>query len=304
MPGCSTESSEAATHPADEAPLNVVVTVCNMAGNVLLSDTSVSTRQDASAGEFAQLILDYMMPAPEACDYIFSSSCFNGVLTKQRVDHRTGLTQSNDEPLAGICSEPLYDGKCLMMQATLVASELHRTRCEEEQAYQEIMEQTSHDRVYHMMAETSSSYDEAMAKWESRHHDLSRVRHEELEAYRSFMLWTRHDRVHSCTDSTFATYDEAKLWWTSEQNDLNRVLSDASENFYKEMSRAEYVCPFAAGVQHCNHTFKSREALSEHLQVEHSHQRLVLPSLKFAKPRFYTYQRVCQPLLGGDKTRC
>lgn len=182
-PGCSSGASAHATTQPEvaegEKPLVVTVTVCNLAGDVLLRDVDLSMGLNLSVAEFVRRLLDHMTPAPPGLFYAFTSSCFRQALVEHQVDPIHGLTRSSAEALHHVCVQPLYDGARLELQVVTVSSELETARREERESYTHIMEKAGTERVYlagrHLRA-SFGSYKEASSHWEDLQNDLDLVR--------------------------------------------------------------------------------------------------------------------------------
>jgi len=245
-PGClSPVSATATTQPVvaqGERLLDVTVTVCNLAGDVLLRNVDLSMTLNSSVAEFARSLLDHMTPAPPGHFYAFTSSCFSEALTQHRVDCIHGLTRSRDEALHHICIQPLHDWARLELQAVTVSTELENARREERESYATTMEKAHTERVY--LA--------AMGKpprWNFAH-------------------------------NSFAGYEEARSHWTERQNDLDSARQDASDRLEKELATAEYICPYAGFLCPLHTFFHTREELQEHLYMVHRSDDLRMHGLR------------------------
>lgn len=227
-PPCSS-----ATQAVDQK-LSVLVTVCDLGGSEFLHEVSFDVGVETRVGEFALMISKHLTPATSGSCLAFTSSHFSSVLVERQPDPETGVTQRNEELLHNFCVGTLYDGMHLNLEVVTITSELYTARCEEVEAYENVVQQASKETVHH------------------------------------------------CTVRDFPSYNVAKMWWEDVQSDLKSVQEEASLSFEAVLQSAEYVCPFASACGHgndhknvcCDHLFKSRDELLDHLQTSHRQHKV------------------------------
>lgn len=231
--------------PADQTPTNVTISASNLAGALLLEDVSVAVPWNCSVKQFVHMVTGCLSQPMPGHHYIFTSSRFSDVLCESKVGPDSGLTESNDTPLTDLCQERLQEAEHLSLQATTVATELHRTQCEETEGYAQALEQAEYEYL----------------------------------ALPFCYICARNTGVfsYSLEECLCSNQEKANSWWEKPRHDLKAVMDESSVALERELRAARYVCPFAAGTSCCTEEFGARDELLEHLQAMHANEKLQLP---------------------------